>query len=159
MTFEDDGTTYAERLDYWPFTHEELQADLLAAGLEPVASTFDPDVERYLVTVAREQLERLEVAREVLVGVGDRQRPLLVLARRHEDAVVHVVEPRQVGQLVVDLRAVVAVLADRLGGEDHAALGAHADRVGGQAVLADDPLAALHQALVEPVQVRVGLAA
>jgi hypothetical protein len=50
VTFEDDGTTYAERLDYWPFTHEELQADLLAAGLEPVASTFDPDVERYLVT-------------------------------------------------------------------------------------------------------------
>jgi SAM-dependent methyltransferase len=50
VTFEDDGTTYAERLDYWPFTHEELQADLLAAGLEPVASTFDPEVERYLVT-------------------------------------------------------------------------------------------------------------
>ena len=30
---EVDGTTYAERLAYWPFTHEELQADLLAAGL------------------------------------------------------------------------------------------------------------------------------
>jgi hypothetical protein len=50
VTFEDDGTTYAERLDYWPFTHAELRADLLAAGLEPVASTFDPDVGRYLVT-------------------------------------------------------------------------------------------------------------
>jgi SAM-dependent methyltransferase len=49
VTF-DDGTTYAERLTYWPFTHEELQADLLATGFEPVASTFSLDVDRYLVT-------------------------------------------------------------------------------------------------------------
>jgi SAM-dependent methyltransferase len=45
-----DGTTYAERLRYWPFTHEELQADLRATGFDPVASTFDPEVGRYLVT-------------------------------------------------------------------------------------------------------------
>ena len=50
VTFDDDGTTYAERLDYWPFTHEELRADLAASGFEPLASTFDPEVERYLVT-------------------------------------------------------------------------------------------------------------
>ena len=46
----DDGTTYVERLAYWPFTHEELQADLLATGFEPVASTFSLEVDRYLVT-------------------------------------------------------------------------------------------------------------
>ena len=39
-----------ERRAYWPFTHDELQADLLAAGSKPAASTFDPDVARYLVT-------------------------------------------------------------------------------------------------------------
>jgi SAM-dependent methyltransferase len=50
VTFEDDGSTHAERLECWPFTHEELQADLLASGSTPVASTFDPEVGRYLVT-------------------------------------------------------------------------------------------------------------
>jgi len=50
VSFEDDGVTYGERLRYWPFTHGELQDDLLAAGFTPVASTFDPDVRRYLVT-------------------------------------------------------------------------------------------------------------
>ena len=45
-----DGATHAERLAYWPFTHEELQADLLAAGFEPVASTFSLEAPRYLVT-------------------------------------------------------------------------------------------------------------
>lgn len=53
VTFDDDGTTHAERLDYWAFSHEELQADLLATGFEPAASTFDPEVERYLVTARR----------------------------------------------------------------------------------------------------------
>lgn len=46
----DGGATHGERLAYWPFTHEELEADLLATGFEPVASTWDPDAERYLVT-------------------------------------------------------------------------------------------------------------
>jgi SAM-dependent methyltransferase len=50
VTFEDDGTTYAERLAYWPFTHGELQDDLLFAGFTPAATTFDPEVARYLVT-------------------------------------------------------------------------------------------------------------
>jgi hypothetical protein len=49
VTF-DDGTSHSERLAYWPFTYEELQADLRATGFEPVTSTFDPDVGRYLVT-------------------------------------------------------------------------------------------------------------
>ena len=37
-------------LRFWPFTHEELDADLLAAGLAPATSTYAPGVERYLVT-------------------------------------------------------------------------------------------------------------
>ena len=45
-----DGATHAERLAYWPFTHEELQADLLASGFEPAASTFSLEAARYLVT-------------------------------------------------------------------------------------------------------------
>jgi len=46
----DDGTAHGERLEHWPFTHDELDADLRAAGFEPATSTWDPDVERYLVT-------------------------------------------------------------------------------------------------------------
>jgi SAM-dependent methyltransferase len=49
----DDGTTHAERLAYWPFTHDELRQDLLAAGFEPEASTFSLEAERYLVTARR----------------------------------------------------------------------------------------------------------
>jgi SAM-dependent methyltransferase len=45
-----DGAVYAERLAYWPFTHEQLDADLRAAGFTPEASTWDPEVDRYLVT-------------------------------------------------------------------------------------------------------------
>ena len=45
-----DGATHAERLAYWPFTHEELQADLIASGFEPEASTFSLEAPRYLVT-------------------------------------------------------------------------------------------------------------
>ncbi len=46
-----DGEIYAERLAYWPFTHEELDADLRAAGWVPVSSTWSPDADRYLVIV------------------------------------------------------------------------------------------------------------
>lgn len=53
VTFGDDGTTHAERLECWPFTHDELRADLLASGFEPAASTFDPQIGRYLVTARR----------------------------------------------------------------------------------------------------------
>lgn len=46
-------TTHGERLAFWPFTHEMLGADLVAAGLQPETSTFAPEVERYLVTARR----------------------------------------------------------------------------------------------------------
>jgi SAM-dependent methyltransferase len=42
--------TVAERLSFFPFSADELLADLRAAGLEPGESTFAPDVDRYLVT-------------------------------------------------------------------------------------------------------------
>jgi SAM-dependent methyltransferase len=45
-----EGVVHAERLAYWPFTHEELDADLRAAGFTPERSTWDPEVDRYLVT-------------------------------------------------------------------------------------------------------------
>jgi SAM-dependent methyltransferase len=45
-----DGELYAERLAYWPFTHDELHEDLRAAGFEPEASTWSPEAARYLVT-------------------------------------------------------------------------------------------------------------
>jgi len=50
-----DGTvhTVSEAFPVWPFTHEQLHDDLRAAGLEPQASTYTPDVERYLVTARR----------------------------------------------------------------------------------------------------------
>jgi SAM-dependent methyltransferase len=40
----------SERLTIWPFTHEQLKADLAAADLTVVHSTYSPDVERYSVT-------------------------------------------------------------------------------------------------------------
>ena len=47
---EDGGVrTHAERMPFWPFRHEELEADLRAAGLLPQASTYAPDAQRYLV--------------------------------------------------------------------------------------------------------------
>ena len=51
----DDGTvrTHSERLTFWPFRHETLDEDLRAAGLEPEASTYAPDVDRYVVTARR----------------------------------------------------------------------------------------------------------
>ncbi len=44
------GATHAERLHFWPFTHEALDDDLRAAGLTPVTSSYDAGVERYMVT-------------------------------------------------------------------------------------------------------------
>jgi SAM-dependent methyltransferase len=45
--------TRGGRLRFWPFTERELHDDLRTAGLEPVASTYDRDAERYLVTACR----------------------------------------------------------------------------------------------------------
>ena len=51
----DDGAVHWERLPYWPFTRGELADDLSATGFEPVASTWAPDVDRYLVTARAAQ--------------------------------------------------------------------------------------------------------
>jgi SAM-dependent methyltransferase len=47
---DDAVTTYAERLEFWPFRHEALDEDLRAAGLEPADSTYAAETDRYLVT-------------------------------------------------------------------------------------------------------------
>src|SRR6476659_1868342 len=61
-----------------------------------------PTERRLRRDVAGELLEDRHVAVQVLVGVGDRERPLLLHARGHEDATVHVVEPPEGGELAVD---------------------------------------------------------
>jgi len=49
---DDDGSvaTCGERLLFWPFPADALDADLRAAGLTPWSSTYTPDAERYMVT-------------------------------------------------------------------------------------------------------------
>jgi 2-polyprenyl-3-methyl-5-hydroxy-6-metoxy-1,4-benzoquinol methylase len=42
--------THAERLSFWPFTHDELAEDLRRSGVTPESSTYADDVDRYLVT-------------------------------------------------------------------------------------------------------------
>jgi SAM-dependent methyltransferase len=49
----EDVERVAESLTLWPFTHEDLDADLRAAGLAVEASTYAPGAERYLVTTRR----------------------------------------------------------------------------------------------------------
>ena len=51
----DDGDvrTVGERLRFWPYSHDMLRADLRAVGLEPATSTFEPDVDRYVLTARR----------------------------------------------------------------------------------------------------------
>jgi SAM-dependent methyltransferase len=48
-----DVTTLGERLSFWPFSHATLRDDLEAAGLTPETSTFDPEVDRYLLTARK----------------------------------------------------------------------------------------------------------
>ena len=43
-------STHSERLTFWPFTHETLEADLRATGFEPRDSTYADAADRYLVT-------------------------------------------------------------------------------------------------------------
>jgi SAM-dependent methyltransferase len=45
--------TRSERLEFWPFTHDDLDGDLRAAGLAVTASTWSEEAERYLVTARR----------------------------------------------------------------------------------------------------------
>jgi SAM-dependent methyltransferase len=43
-------SSHVERLAFWPYRHEHLDADIRAAGLVTTHSTYDPSVDRYLVT-------------------------------------------------------------------------------------------------------------
>jgi SAM-dependent methyltransferase len=51
----EDGTvtTAGERLQFWPYRHETLDEDLLAAGLEPETTSYVADVPNYVVTARR----------------------------------------------------------------------------------------------------------
>ena len=49
----DEATLVTERLEFWPFAYDALLADLAAAGLTAADSTYDPDVDRYLVAATR----------------------------------------------------------------------------------------------------------
>jgi SAM-dependent methyltransferase len=51
----DDGevTTLGERLPFWPYSYETLCEELGAAGLTPEATTFDAEVDRYLLSARR----------------------------------------------------------------------------------------------------------
>ena len=53
---EPDGSvlTCSERLSFWPYRYEELVAQLQNVGLEVETTTFDPDVEGYLVVAGSE---------------------------------------------------------------------------------------------------------
>lgn len=46
--------TVAERLDLWPFRHEELLEDVESAGLRVAATTYGDRVERYAVVARRD---------------------------------------------------------------------------------------------------------
>ncbi len=46
-------TSHVERLSFWPFRHEDLDADIRAAGLVKSYSGYAPTVDRYLVTAER----------------------------------------------------------------------------------------------------------
>ena len=99
--------------------------------------------------VVGHRLEDLDVRVDRRVVVGDRERPLLLAAGRHEDAAVHVVEPGELGEVLVLVGLEGLVVDDLRRRERDAALGADADRVARQVVLADDGLAAGEDALVE----------
>jgi SAM-dependent methyltransferase len=43
----------SEHLTFWPFTYDTLTADLRAARLDPVSSSYTPDVDRYVVVARR----------------------------------------------------------------------------------------------------------
>jgi 2-polyprenyl-3-methyl-5-hydroxy-6-metoxy-1,4-benzoquinol methylase len=49
-----DVTTLTERLPFSPFTYQTLDADVRAAEMTPLSSTYTPDTDRYLVTARRD---------------------------------------------------------------------------------------------------------
>src|SRR4051794_28463385 len=107
--------------------------------------------------VVRHRLEHLHVGVHGGVVVRDGQGPLLLAPRRHEHAAVHVVQPRELGEVLVLVGLERLVVDDLDRRERHAALGARADRVAREVVLADDGLAAGEDAVVQAVEVRVGV--
>src|SRR2546423_704931 len=105
----------------------------------------------------RELREHLDVVVDRLLGVRHRQRPLLLASRCHEDAAVHAEEPRELEQLLVLVLLELLVVVELDGGEGDAALSPDPDRIGVEAVVVDHRLAAAQDALVQRVEVLVGV--
>jgi SAM-dependent methyltransferase len=51
----DDGavTTLGERLSFWPYSYATLREDLEAVGLQPATTTFESEVDRYILTARK----------------------------------------------------------------------------------------------------------
>src|SRR5437660_9796040 len=86
--------------------------------------------------VASHLLEVVDVAEYVILAVLDRERPVLLRSRGHHHSTVALVEPAQIGPLLVDLE-VVAIMPDPLRPVGHAAAGRDRDHMEGQAVACD----------------------
>src|SRR5262249_32822620 len=95
--------------------------------------------------IARELFEDGDVVVCGLLGVRDRERPLLLAARRREDPTVQVVEPGELGDLDVLARHERLVVDDLPVREHDAAFRADPDRVGGEPVAVDDVLGPGHE--------------
>jgi SAM-dependent methyltransferase len=50
---DDAVTTRGERLSFWPFSHATLGEELRAAGLAPETTTYEADIDRYIVTARK----------------------------------------------------------------------------------------------------------
>src|SRR3954451_11747744 len=105
----------------------------------------------------RQLAEHLDVVVDRPIGVRDRERPLLLASRRHEDAAVRVEEPGELGQLLVLVLLELLVVVQPDGREGDAALCADPDRVGLESGRVDHRLAAAHDAVVQRVEQRVRL--
>src|SRR6188472_1479649 len=88
--------------------------------------------------VVRHLLEGRDERITLLRRVRDRQRPLLLAPGRHVDTTVHVVEPREIGELAVLLRLEALVVDDLLAREGHAALRTDSDGITREAVVLED---------------------
>ena len=103
-----------------------------------------------------ELAEGVDVALDVVLGVLHRDRPLLLVAWRHEDASIHHIGIRRVVEVRIRLEE-VAVVRERLLAVGHAPLRAQIDGVRGHARILDRSVAALGQHRAELAELVVGV--
>src|SRR5207245_2839175 len=123
-------TTTGRSLPFWPTAScwkrfPALPCEGWTASPAPsdpddaVGDTGQPASARHDATELR---ERLDVALDVVVFVLDADRPLLLIARSHEDPPIHHPRPRGGKEIAVALEE-VPVVAQRLPSIGHATLG------------------------------------